>query len=98
MDDKDRRQLCMNQIRNTLVKIAQRDDTCNLKILLQEICKTYSVSERTAKDYIKELVSLGIAKVDERMGWIWHANEEEIRQMRIEAEVIKVDDGKKGLP
>lgn len=97
MDSRDRRQLAIKQIRNTLIKIARIDDTCNLKSLMQEICRTYEVSERTAKEYINELESLGIAKVDWGMGWIWHANEKEIRQMRIEAEVIKVEDGKKGI-
>jgi Fe-S-cluster containining protein len=82
----------MKQIRNTLVKIAQKDDTCNLSSLKQEICNTYHVSERTANTYIQELVNLGIAKV--RDNWIWHTNENEIRQIfeetKMDIEVIKV--------
>lgn len=95
MEPKERRQLAIKQIRNTLIRIAEIDDTCNLNSLLTEVCSTYGVSLATAKEYIIELINLGIAKVDWKMGWIWHNHENEIRKRYLERkqegiEVIKV--------
>ena len=94
MENKDKRQLALKQIRNTLTKIARLDDTCNLDSLLQEICTIYGVSLSTATTYIKELELMKIACCDWSKRLIWHENEIEIRKIYLETkqdiEVIKI--------
>src|SRR3990167_5155896 len=80
MNKQDTRQLAMRQIISTLARIAKMDDTCNLNALMNAICTTYHISERTAKDYINELERMGVCKVDYGMNWIWHADEKALRQ------------------
>lgn len=73
----EKRSVAMKMIRNTLIRVAEQDDTINKITFIGEIMRMFEVSEFTAVSYIKELKSMGL--VNERDGMIWHSKEEDIR-------------------
>ena|SRR3990167_2214582 len=83
MDSKEKRANCQKQIINTLVRIAEIDDTCNLKNMIAEIIESYKVPKHTAYSYVNELVTMGT--IERTYGewndeYVWHREEKEIRK------------------
>lgn len=77
MNPHEKRRKAMRVIANTLEAVAIRDDTISKRKLTVEIMHVFEVSEKTAKDYIKEIVHMGIAKEDG--DFLWHSKEKEVK-------------------
>lgn len=73
----EKRQIILRQIRNSLVAVAKNKDTVSVSKLIGEICLKYEVSQRTAKNYINEIVIMGLARKEGDL--LWYKNEEDIQ-------------------
>ena len=95
MNPNEKRSMILRILRNTFIRIAERDDTVSEQLLLREICQVHGVSLKTAKSYINELIDMGMVNRDKELGYLWHKEEKEIKLKYLEekAENDKIPKG-----
>lgn len=96
MNPHDKRRSILQQIRNTLERFAEQNDTISISNLIGEICKDYEVSFRVAKSYIDELVIMGTAKRKDDM--LWHNEELQLHAKYLNKIETEVNELNKQIP
>lgn len=78
MNPNEKRTRALSMLRATFIRAAAKDDTIIERRLLAEITEKFGVSLRTAKEYINEIVEMGL--IIRQDGFLFHSNESEIRK------------------
>ena len=73
----EKRSMVLSMLKNTFMKVAEKDNTISRRKLINEIVEKFEVSMRTAQSYIQELIDMKMVKESDDM--LWHSQEQQIR-------------------